>query len=171
MRTRALTAASAAALAALALAGCSTTTPAADSTTAAEAPASGTAAEQVEFTEVWIKANDENMQDMTGAFGILANAGDEDVNLVAATSPVSMHLELHETVDGVMQEKDGGFVIPAGGEYVLEPGGNHIMLMMLETPIEPGDEVPITLEFSDGSTLEVTAMAKPFEGANEEYHG
>ena len=85
-------------------------------------------------------------------------------------------VELHETVandsgEMVMQPKEGGFVIPAGGTLTLEPGANHIMLMGLAKPIVAGDEVSFTLTFADGSTYTFTAPAKDFTGANENYVG
>lgn len=85
-------------------------------------------------------------------------------------------LQLHETVandagEMVMQEKQGGFVIPAGGSFDLEPGGNHIMLMDLTAPLAAGDETTFTLTFSDDSTYEFTAPVKDYSGANENYEG
>ena len=43
------------------------------------------------------------------------------------------------------------------------------MLMDVSEPIQPGDTVPITLTFDDGSTLEMDAVAKEFTGADEDY--
>ena len=71
----------------------------------------------------------------------------------------------------VMREKDGGFVIPAGGKLALEPGANHIMLMGLSGPLTAGSDVTFTLTFSDDSTYEVTAPVKDYSGANENYEG
>jgi periplasmic copper chaperone A len=83
---------------------------------------------------------------------------------------------LHETVENasgsmVMQEKKGGFTIPAKGSLELAPGGNHLMLMDLTGPIKAGDDVTFTLTMKDGSTYEFTAPAKDYTGANENYEG
>jgi copper(I)-binding protein len=127
-------------------------------------------ADTVSASDTWVKAVDEGM---TGVFGVLSNSGTESATLVTASSDASDRVEIHETVmaDGgmVMQPKEGGLVIAAGGEAVLEPGGDHIMLMEVVDPIRPGDEVVVTLEFSDGSTLDLTATAKTFTGGGEEY--
>ena len=69
----------------------------------------------------------------------------------------------------VMQPKEGGIPIPAGGSATLEPGGDHIMLMDVTEPIKPGDVVELELELSDGSTITMTATAKEFSGADEDY--
>lgn len=128
-------------------------------------------ADVVTISDPWVKAADEGM---TAGFGILENSGDDDVTVVAVSSPASSALELHETVDDgtgqmTMQEKEGGFVIPAGGSLELEPGGNHLMFMSLTAPIVAGDDVELSLEFADGSTYEFTAPAKDYAGANENY--
>lgn len=121
--------------------------------------------------EPWVKSADDGM---TAAFGTLVNDGDEDLRIVAAESPSAPELELHEVAMGdagemVMREKDGGFVVPAGGEHVLEPGADHLMLMDLAAPIAPGDDVEFVLTLEDGTTVEFVAQAKDFAGADEDY--
>ncbi|PPI00424.1 hypothetical protein C5C95_04945 [Rathayibacter sp. AY1B7] len=168
MRTRHITALSALSAAALlALTGCSAG--ASGSTSAEVAPA----ATEVSITDGWVKAADSGM---SAAFGELENSGTEDVTVVSATSAASSELELHETVanesgEMVMRAKESGFTIPAGGSLELAPGGNHIMLMDLAAPIVAGDEVTVTLTFSDDSTTEFTVPARDYAGANEDYEG
>jgi copper(I)-binding protein len=119
----------------------------------------------------WVKAAEDGM---TAAFGTLTNDTGRDLQLIAASSPAAGMTELHETTsDGSggmsMQEKEGGFPVPDGGELVLEPGGNHLMLMDLAAPLQPGDEVELVLDFEDGTELRVTATVKDFAGAQEHY--
>ena len=52
-----------------------------------------------------------------------------------------------------MQPKPGGFTVPAGGELVLQPGGEHVMLMGLTTPLESGTTATVTLATSDGDIV------------------
>jgi copper(I)-binding protein len=156
-----------AAVALLALTGCSTTTPAATT----ESTQSANAANAFTITDAWVKTAESGM---SAAFGTLENSGSTDVTVASVTSAASDMIQLHETVandagEMVMQEKDGGFVIPAGGSYELAPGGNHIMLMGLAAPIVAGDELTFTVTFSDGSTVDFTAPAKDYSGANETY--
>ncbi len=130
-------------------------------------------AQAVTVTDAWAKAADSGM---SAAFGVLENTSSSEVQLVAVTSPVSSEVQLHETItdaDGnsVMQEKDGGFTLGAGSTLTLEPGGNHIMFMSLDEPLLAGDTVDLTLEFSDGSELEVSAPIREYSGANESYMG
>lgn len=140
------------------------TTPAATQDAAAEVAT-------LEVRDPWAKAADEGM---SAAFGTLHNSTDADVVVVAASSPSSPMVELHETVevDGVMQmQQVEGFTVPAGGDLVLDPGGNHLMFMGLTAPLVPGDEVTVVLELADGTTLDVVAPVKEFAGANETYAG
>ena len=123
-------------------------------------------------TDAWAKAADAGA--MTAVFGVVANNTSDDLTIVSASSPLSTTVQLHETVaetDGtsMMQQKHGGFPVAAGTAITFEPGGDHIMLMKLTTAVEPGDDVPITLTFSDGSTFTFHAIAKDFAGANESY--
>ena len=156
------------ALSAAGLAGCAADTPATGSSSEAAAEQS----QHLAVTGAWAKAK--SAGDMTGAFGTLENSGAEDITVVSATSPAAAAVELHETAAGAdgamaMQEIEGGFVVPAGGEYVLEPGANHLMLMGLTDDLLAGETLAITLELGDGSTLEMEATAKDFAGANENY--
>jgi copper(I)-binding protein len=161
-------------VAVLALSACGSSDAAAsdDATSGGAAPAT-TAGEQITIDDAWVKAADSGM---SAAFGEIENTGDAAITVVAVTSPASTALELHETVADasgamVMQQKEGGFTIPAGGALTLEPGGNHIMLMDLVDPLRAGDEVTFTLTFSDDSTFAFTAPAKDYSGANESYMG
>jgi copper(I)-binding protein len=121
-------------------------------------------------TDPWVKAADSGM---TAAFGTLVNDGDVDVTVVSASSDVSAMVELHETVDDggsmTMQQKEGGFTVPAGGSHELAPGGDHLMVMDLSRALEPGEDVTLTLTVDDGTTVEVRATVKEFTGAEEEY--
>ncbi|SJN08415.1 Copper metallochaperone, bacterial analog of Cox17 protein [Leucobacter sp. 7(1)] len=134
--------------------------------------ASETAADSAsafELTDGWAKAGD----GMTGVFGSLTNSGDTDLNLVSVESPAAGMIQLHETVttgaNATMREKEGGFIVPAGGSFELEPGGNHIMFMDLAEPLLAGDEVKLTLNFADGSTAKTSVLVKDYEGAQENY--
>ncbi|KAA0918304.1 copper chaperone PCu(A)C [Dietzia sp. ANT_WB102] len=142
---------------------CSTNDP--DTITGANAGA-------VVLEDGWAKATD---TDMSGVFGTIRNPGESDLHLTGVSGEVGGTTELHETVPGgsgsMMREKEDGFVIPAGGELVLEPGGNHIMLMDLDQPITTGQQITITLLFDDAVEQDITVSARDFQGGEEEYIG
>jgi copper(I)-binding protein len=150
-----------------------TTAQTATETTAGTTPETATPA--VVVGDPWVRAT-RGTEDpsMTAAFMTLDNAGTEDVALVAASSSVARTAELHEmaVVDGtaVMQPVAGGIPLAAGRGKLLEPGGYHVMLMGLRDPLSPGDEVDLVLEFSDGSTQELTVPVKEFTEEEGHYH-
>ena len=149
---------------------------AADSTTSAAEASAESGADQVgeggvTLDGAWVKATEE---DMTAIFGTLSNHSDDAMTLESAEVDVDADAELHEVVQdagsSVMRAVDGGLEIPASGELNLEPGGYHIMLVGLGEPITPGQDLELTLRFSDGSETVTTVPARAFEGAQEEYH-
>lgn len=129
----------------------------------------------VAVSDAWVRATvGTDDPSMTGAFMAIDNEGEEDVELVGASSPVAGKVELHEMamVDGsmVMRRIEGGIEIEAGFGQVLMPGGNHVMLMGLEDELAPGDEVDLVLEFSDGTEQELTVPVKEFTEEEGHYH-
>ena len=168
MRTHTRAAFAAATALALALtAACGTD----DADTGDAAAETGAATTLVTFDDGWAKATD---TEMSGVFGTIRNPGDSDLHLTGVDGDLGGSTELHETVPGasgmMMKEREDGFVIPAGGELLLEPGGNHIMLMDLDEPITTGQQITLTLEF-DGAEQDVTVFARDFQGGEEEYVG
>lgn len=124
-----------------------------------------------EDDDLWVRASD---TEMTALFGTIENLTDGELEIVAAESPVSESVELHEIIvdeDGqqVMQEIEGGFPIPAEGALDMEPGGDHLMFIGLHEELVPGDVVEMTLEFTDGTTESIEAIVKDDGGQDEPY--
>lgn len=128
---------------------------------------SSSQADALTVSDAWVKAVAE--PGMTGAFGTVTNNSDKDVRIVSGSSDLAGSVELHEVVDGQMQQIEGGFTVPAKGTLTLAPGGNHIMLMGLTEPIGAGNDVAIVLTCADGSTIEFEGQARDFAGAQEDY--
>jgi len=135
------------------------------STTAAADPSTTTAAvgDGIAVSDAWTRIPVDG-QTTSAVYANLTNGTDQAVTLVSASSPVTDSVELHETsmgADGQMQmaEKEGGFEIPAGGELVLEPGGNHIMLLGIDPATYP-DSVEVTLTFDGADPITFDAPAK-----------
>ena len=130
------------------------------------------------ITDVWVKAVPElGEMPMTGAFMVIENTSGEDLYITGGTDTSGVTetpLEAHEVVmdasgEMVMQVVDGGIKIPAGESVQLMPGGYHIMYLMMMKPIAVGDTITFTLNVSDGSTIDVSALAMTLEGGVEEY--
>lgn len=113
------------------------------------------------------------MDAMSAMFGTLRNTSGSPVTVTGGSTPVAGKVELHETVKNAsgqmqMQPKEGGFVIPAGGSFVLQPGANHVMLMELTGGLANGSTVAVTLTTSAG-TVTFTVPVRAFSGAQESY--
>src|SRR5438128_2280212 len=102
----------------LGLAGCGGASGAASGSAPAPGPSATAPAAALTVKDPWVKAGPAG--EMTAAFGVLSNGTGADVTVTGAESPVSP-MELHEMTmkDGkmVMQPKEGGFVIKAGGTH------------------------------------------------------
>lgn len=146
-----------------------------DDTEAKPAATAATAAKSVEVSDAWVRST-EGAKDtsVSAAFMVLDNTGSNDVELVGASSDVAERTELHEMErhegKSMMNKIEGGLELRAGSGQLLQPGGNHVMLMDLTQELAPGDEVKVVLEFSDGSTHEVVAPVKAFTEEEGHYH-
>lgn len=104
------------------------------------------------------------------AFMVIRNSGDTDDRLIGLRYPDAARAEIHEHVmeDGVMRmrPKEGGIAVPAGGEAVLERGGDHLMFMGLQDRFEDGETVTLTLIFEKAGEVEVTFAVDSARGAH-----
>lgn len=78
--------------------------------------------------------------------------------LVGGSSPVAGRVELHTMkMEGdVMRMREvDGIEVPAGQAVALQPGGLHLMLMDLKSPLKAGDRFPLTLKFEKAGEVPV----------------
>ncbi len=113
--------------------------------------------------------NEETGKFMTGAFMTITNNGSADVTLEGGASPVAGIVEIHEVIDGMMQQMPEGLVIPAGESVKLRMGGYHVMLLELAREVKAGEEDEITLRFSDGTEQTLVAPVKDIAMDDEVY--
>lgn len=129
-------------------------------------------ASPLKVTDAWTKVASSGM---SATFGVVTNPTTKPITIVGSSSPYAPMDQLHEvvTVNGasVMQQKQGGFTIPAKSSLTLQPGGNHIMFMSLSKPVTAGAMVPVTLTTSTGAQVTFKAVGKVFSGGNETYNG
>ncbi len=68
---------------------------------------------------------------------------------------------VHRDENGVMRMRPvEGYDLPAGGTVVLEPGGNHLMLMGITQPLEAGETRTATFTFESGVETVVELAVK-----------
>lgn len=99
----------------------------------------------------------------SAAFMQIQNSSDMEQFLVSASTPAAAAVELHMHTmdDGVMRMRRIAHIhLPPKETVALQPGGLHIMLFDLTSPLNAGDQVPITLTFEDGSSKEISAEVR-----------
>ena len=81
----------------------------------------------------------------------------------SAASDIAEMVQIHtmEQVGEMMKMKEiSELRIPANGQTVLAPKGNHIMLIGLHKSIAEGETIPLSLKFADGTTVSVDAVVR-----------
>ena len=121
---------------------------------------------QAEITvkEPWVRATVPQQRSTAGYMTLTSSVGGK---VVGVSSPAAKIAEIHETRtrDGVSGMHAVDVVeLPAGKAVELKPGGLHVMLMALKSPVAQGDKVPIVLTVEERgrrTTVEVRAEARP----------
>ena len=107
-------------------------------------------AQPVDVKAAWARATVQG-QMATGAFMTLT--AKDGARLVGVSSPVAGVAEVHEMkMDGdvmKMRAVEGGLDLPAGKAVELKPGGYHVMLMDLKTPLVKDTTIALTLLFKN----------------------
>jgi len=163
-------------VASLALAGCSpqnqndSTESKADATTSAAEKSSSAAAEDLTFEDAVVRANED--KDMTAIFGTLVNHSDKDITITGFSTSLNAKVnQMHETVDGKMQEMSSPLVVKAGESHELAPGGDHFMLMDMENLIAPGESLDLKVELEGGEELDLGEIQTRSMPAGDEDYG
>ena len=163
-------------VAGLALAGCSpqnqndSTESKADATTSAAEKSSSAAAEDLTFEDAVVRANED--KDMTAIFGTLVNHTDKDIAITGFSTSLNAKVnQMHETVDGKMQEMSSPLVVKAGESHELAPGGDHFMLMDMENHIAPGESLDLKVELEGGEELDLGEIQTRSMPAGDEDYG
>jgi periplasmic copper chaperone A len=89
----------------------------------------------------------------------IENKGSVPDRLVAISGDIAGEIEVHEMAvkDGVMTMRPvgNGLTIEPGKTVTFAPGGYHLMMMDLKSPLKQGDKLPLTLEFEKAGKVAV----------------
>jgi copper(I)-binding protein len=88
----------------------------------------------------------------------IVNSGGADDQLVAASTPIAVEAQLHQTSmdNGVIKMRPiAALDLKAGATVKLAPGGYHLMLDNLKQPLKDGDSFPLTLTFAKSGKQDV----------------
>jgi copper(I)-binding protein len=141
---------------------------------AAPAAAEEVKAGNLVITQAWSRATPNGAKIGSGYFTV-ENKGASPDRLIGVTADIAGKVEVHEmaTKDGVMTMRpvEKGLTIDAGKTVKLAPGGNHLMMFDLKSPLKQGDTVPVTLEFEKAGkakiSLDVQALGAPGPAAGD----
>ena len=113
----------------------------------------------IEIKQPWARASATKKAKAGGAFLSLHNMGKKLDILLSASSPIAKKSEIHgHKMDdnGMMKMYEyGPLTIPAKSMVELKPGGLHIMLMKLKSPLIEGKKIPITLNFKHAGDITI----------------
>lgn len=107
------------------------------------------------------------------AFMTIVNPSDQADRLISAHSTIAKVTELHAHIhenDVMRMVKVNTVDIPAHDQLVLAPGGYHIMLIDLQRPLLAGEQLPLTLEFENAGTLDITVDIKSSDAGTAADH-
>jgi copper(I)-binding protein len=111
------------------------------------------------ITEAWSRATPKGAKAGAGYFTI-ENKGSTPDRLIGGSADVAGKVEIHEMAmsKGVMKMRplETGLVIEPGKTVKLAPGGYHVMLMDLKSPLKQGNKLPITFEFEKAGKVTVS---------------
>lgn len=145
---------------------------------AAPAQAQEVKAGDLVITQAWSRATPGGAK-VAGGYLTIENKGAAPDRLISGAGDVAGKVEIHEMAvnNGVMTMRalDKGLAIEPGKTVKLAPGGYHLMLMDLKSPLKQGDKVPLTLKFEKAGevklALDVQGVGAQAPGAGGDHSG
>jgi copper(I)-binding protein len=140
---------------------------------AASARAQDVKAGDLVITQAWTRATPGGAK-TGGGFLTIENKGSAPDRLVGVSADAAGKVEVHEMAmdGGVMKMRpvEGGLPIDPGKTVKLAPGGLHLMMMDLKSPLKQGEKLPVTLQFEKAGkvavTLDVQGVGAPGPSGN-----
>jgi len=118
--------------------------------------AASAAAAPPKVTDAWIRATPPGAV-TAAAYLTITSAGGAD-RLVGASTPAAGAVEIHTQIAEAGSQRMlhvAELTLPAGEAVRLTPGGQHLMLIDIKTPMVPGTKVALSLRFAEAGTVEI----------------
>ncbi len=122
--------------------------------------------------EPWARPTVQGQAGGGGFLKIVGGAASD--RLLSASAEVAASVELHTmSMDGdVMRMRQVNAIdVPAGKTVELKPGGLHIMLIGLKTPLANGSSFPLKLKFEKAGEVVVDMKVMSRPAATADPHG
>jgi hypothetical protein len=111
------------------------------------------------ITQAWSRATPGGAK-VAGGYLTIENKGSAPDRLIGGSTDVADKVQVHEmaTNNGVMTMRplDKGLTIEPGKTVKLAPGGLHLMMLDLKSPLKQGDKLPVTLEFERAGKVKLS---------------
>ena len=111
------------------------------------------------ITQAWSRATPGGAK-VGGGYLTIENRGTTADRLTGASAGIAGRVEIHEMAmnNGVMTMRplEKGLPIEPGKTVALAPGGHHLMLLDLKSPLKQGEKVPVTLEFEKAGKVSLS---------------
>jgi len=126
---------------------------------AASARAEEVKAGDLVISQAWSRATPGGAK-IGGGYVTIENKGSAPDRLIGASGDIAGKIEIHEMAikNGVMTMRplESGLAIEPGKTVKLAPGGYHLMMTDLKSPLKQGDKLPLTLEFEKAGKVAVS---------------
>lgn len=126
----------------------------------------------IQVQDPWVLAAPPNVK-VFAAYMKIKNTGGKPKILIGVSSPVFGQVGIHQSViheNMVHMEQLKELTIPPHTSVTLKPGSSHLMLMDAKKPLRTGDKIPMTLTFSNGEKIVVTAIVRSDQTEATEDH-
>ena len=116
-----------------------------------------------QFQLKWVWARPGDVGGNSAIYFSITNTGAND-SLLSASSEIAEMVQIHMTTpnaDGtVSMVQQNRVELPTGTRINFQPGGLHIMLMNLKTPLADGDTFPLKLRFDDAPDITIDVQVQ-----------
>src|SRR5580692_7271907 len=111
------------------------------------------------ITQAWSRATPGGAK-IGGGYLTIKNTGSAPDRLIGGSGDIAGKIEVHEMAmkNGVMTMRplDNGLTIEPGKTVKLAPGGYHLMMFDLKSPLKQGDKLPLTLDFERAGKVKLS---------------
>src|ERR1700738_1543563 len=111
------------------------------------------------ITQAWSRATPGGAK-IGGGYLTIENKGSAPDRLIGGSADIAGKVEVHEMAmnNGVMTMRplDKGLAIEPGKTVKLAPGGYHLMMFDLKSPLKQGEKLPVPLEFEKAGKVKLS---------------
>jgi copper(I)-binding protein len=98
------------------------------------------------------------------AYLSITNNGPQQDTLIGASTPAAARVEFHRTsleAGMARMRPAGALVVAPNATVTAEPGGLHLMLVDLKSPLVAGTSIPLVLQFKSAGPITVQLKVEP----------